>query len=159
MIQPGQKIDTSFTLEILEDGTTKTVAFSELLDKPVIVSVYFKNNTSGCDLQNKSLSEKVSDIAEKGYKLIALSKDSCGSHKKYAEKFGINYILASDPDHHFAKAADSMVEKKMYGKVYLSPSRSAYVIDTDGTVKAVIESIDTANHAEELLETIKQIES
>ncbi len=159
MIKPGIKIDTSFTLEIPDGQDGKKIIFSELLDQPVIVSVYMKNNTGGCDRQNKSLAEKAEEIAKKGYKLVAISKDSCRSHKNYAEKLGIGYILASDPDHNFARATDSLVEKKMYGKTFSGPSRSAYFIDTDGTVKAVIEKVDTARHAEELLEKIKELNS
>jgi peroxiredoxin Q/BCP len=94
---------------------------------------------------------------EKGYNLIALSKDTCGSHKNYAEKIGINYILASDPDFNFAKATDSVVEKKMYGKTFNAPSRSAFVIDTDGTVLATIKKINTKAHAQELKELIESL--
>jgi thioredoxin-dependent peroxiredoxin len=159
MIKAGEKLDTSFTLDILENGEIKRVRFSELLDRPVIVSVYMRNNTSGCDRQNRSLADKASEIMNEGYKLIALSKDTCGSHKKYAGKFGIDYILASDPDHLFAKATGSLKEKKMYGKTFWGPGRSAYFVDTDGTVQAVIEKIDTERHADELLDIIRQLKS
>ena len=157
MIDISSKIDTDFTLDIVEDGKEKTVTFSELLDQPTIVSVYMRNNTSGCDKQNKSLAEDASWFDEHGYNLIAISKDSCGSHKNYAEKLGINYILASDPDYKFAKATDSIAEKQMFGNKYEAPSRSAYVIDTDGTVKAIIEKINTKDHASELKEMIKNL--
>lgn len=159
MIQPGDKIDTTFSLEVVEGGEEKTITFAELLDRPVIVSVYMKNNTGGCDKQNKSLAEGMDQILAKGFKIVAISKDSCGSHKKYAEKLGIGYILASDPEHRFARATDSLVEKKMYGKVFTGPSRSAYFIDTDGTVKAVIEKVNTADHAAELLEKIQELQT
>jgi peroxiredoxin Q/BCP len=50
-----------------------------------------------------------------------------------------------------------MVEKKMYGKVYEAPSRSAFVIDTDGTILAVIEKVNTKAHAEELKELVESL--
>lgn len=159
MIKTGDKIDTSFTLEVLEGQESRQVPFSKLLESPVIVSVYMKNNTGGCDKQNRSLADKAGEIDGKGYKLIAISKDNCNSHKKYAEKLGISYILASDPENNFAKATDSIVEKKMYGKVFSGPSRSAFFIDTDGTVQAVIEKVDTANHAGQILNKIKELAS
>ena len=155
MIEKGKKIDTGFSLKVVENGEEKEVVFSELLSRPAIVSVYMRNNTSGCDRQNKSLAEHASWFDEKGYNLIALSKDTCGSHKNYAEKLGINYVLASDPDFEFSKATDSIVEKKMYGKTFDAPSRSAFVIDTDGTVLAIIEKVDTKAHAEELKELVE----
>ncbi len=157
MIETGKKIDTNFTLQIVENGEEKEVPFSDLLTRPTIVSVYMRNNTSGCDRQNQSLAEHQNWFDEKGYNLIALSKDTCGSHKNYAEKFDINYILASDPDFKFAKTTDSVVEKKMYGKTFDAPSRSAFVIDTDGTVLSVIKKINTKDHAGELKDLVEDL--
>lgn len=157
MIEEGSKINTDFTLDIVEDGEEKTVSFSDLLDRPTIVSVYMRNNTSGCDKQNKSLAEESDWFDEKGYNLVAISKDSCGSHKNYAEKLDINYILASDPDYKFAEATDSIVEKNMFGNKYEAPTRSAYVIDTDGTVKEIIKKVNTKDHASELKELISNL--
>jgi len=157
MIETGKKIDTDFTLDVVKNGEEETVAFSDLLDRPTIVSVYMRNNTSGCDKQNKSLAKHADWFDKKGYNLVAVSKDTCGSHKNYAEKLDINYILASDPDYKFANATDSVVEKKMYGNTYEAPSRSAYVIDTDGTVLGIIEKVNTKDHAQELKELIENL--
>lgn len=158
MIEEGSKIDTRFTLDIVKDGKEHTVEFSELLDRPTIVSVYMRNNTSGCDKQNKSLAEGASWFGEQGYNLVAISKDSCGSHKNYAEKLGINYILASDPEYKFAEATDSIVEKNMFGNKYKAPARSAYLIDTDGTVKSIIKKVNTKDHAAELKDMIRNLQ-
>lgn len=159
MITTGSKIDTNFNLDIVRNGEIQNVAFSSLLDKPLIVSVYMKNNTGSCDNQNASLAPHADAIQSKGYNLMALSKDGCKSHAKYAEKLGITYILASDPDNLVPAATDSIVEKSMYGKKYMGPSRSAFVIGTDGTVLATIESVDTKNHGEEILNLISTINS
>jgi len=157
MVKVGDKLDTSFELKVVRNGNEETVSFSDLLDKPTIVSVYMKNNTPGCDRQNDSLAEHAAAFNEKGYNIVAISKDGCKSHQKYAEKKNISYVLASDPDHLFSKAADAMVEKKMYGKVYEGPARAAYILGTDGTVKAVIEKINTKDHATELFDLIDSI--
>lgn len=155
MIQVGQKMNTDFELKVVQNGEEKTVKFSELLNRPTMVSVYMKNNTGSCDKQNESLASDQKSFEQKGVNLIAISKDTCGSHKKYAEKQGITYILASDPNLDFSKATDSIVEKSMYGKTYEGPSRSAFYIDTDGTILGIIEKVDPKNHAAELLELIK----
>ncbi len=157
MVAVGDKIDTDFSLKVVQDGEEKEVPFKELLTRPAIVSVYMRNNTGGCDKQNRSLSEHTAWFDEKGYNIIALSKDTCGSHKNYAEKLDISYTLASDPDYKFAAATDSVVEKKMYGKTFDAPTRSAYVIDTDGTVLGIIEKVNTKAHAEELKELVESI--
>lgn len=157
MIEKGEQIDTDFTLDIVKDGEEQTIPFGDLLERPTIVSVYMRNNTSGCDKQNKSLAEHADWFDEQGYNVVAVSKDSCGSHKNYAEKLDIDYILASDPDYKFAEATDSIVEKQMFGNKYEAPTRSAYVIDTDGTVMGIIKKINTKDHAAELKELIRNL--
>lgn len=157
MIDTGTKISTAFSLDIVKDGEKQTVEFGELLDRPTIVSVYMKNNTSRCDRQTASLAQEAEWFDEQGYNLVAISKDGCRSHKSYATKQGIGYILASDPDYKFAEATDSIVEKKMFGNTFEGPSRSAYVLDTDGTVLGIIEKVNTKDHAAELKELIRNL--
>lgn len=150
MIQPGQKLKTGFTLKIVRDGAAAEVAFQDLLTRPTIVSVYMRNNTGSCDKQNDSLAAHVSEFDRRGYNLVAVSRDTCDSHLKYAAKKKIAYTLASDPEDEFAKAAGSIVEKSMYGRTFFGPARAAYVIDTDGTVLAVVDKVDTKDHAAQL---------
>ena len=157
MIQPGSKLDTKFMLDVVEQGEPRTVEFGELLDQPTIVSVYMRNNTSSCDRQVGSLVDEADWFAEKGYRIIALSKDTTGSHRRYAQKLGVPYTLASDPENRFAEAADAMVEKKMYGKTFEAPSRSAFVIDTDGTILGVVEKVDTKDHAGQVRELVETL--
>ena len=150
MITTGQKLKTAFKLKIVRDGRETEVAFKDLLTQPTIVSVYMKNNTGSCDKQNESLAAHAGEFSKRGYNLVAISRDTCGSHLKYALKKGISYTLASDPDDLFAKAADAIVEKSMYGKTYEGPARAAFVIGTDGKVWAVVEKVDTRDHAAQL---------
>lgn len=156
MIQPGTKIDTTIELQVVSGGEERTVTLGELLERPTIVSVYMKNNTSSCDRQNLSLGENAAWFEQRGIQLVGLSKDTCGSHKRYADKHGLSYILASDPASRFAEATDSVVEKSMYGKTYLAPSRSAFYLDTDGTVLDVVEKVDPKNHAAQLMALVEK---
>ena len=151
MIGIGEQLDTSFALSVVEDGQERSVTFGDLLTRPTIVSIYMKNKTGSCDKQNASLAEAAGEIDRRGFNLIALSKDTCRSHTNYATKMGITYMLASDPDNRFAHAAGAMVEKKMRGKTYMGPARAAFLIDPDGTVRAVIEKVTPKSHGEELL--------
>lgn len=150
MISPGQKLKTDFRLKIVQNGTSREVMFSELLTRRTIVSVYMKNNTGSCDKQNDSLVAHAAEFAGAGYNLIALSRDTCGSHLNYAAKKGIGYTLASDPGDLFAKAADSVVEKSMYGRTFQGPARAAFVLEKDGTVLALVAKVDPADHAAQI---------
>lgn len=157
MIVKGQKMRTDFELKVVRHGVDKLIKFNELLDRRTVVSVYMKNNTPSCDRQNDALATHAEEIAAMDYNLVALSRDTCGSHRKYAVKKGITYTLASDPDDVFAKAVGSVIEKSMYGRTFFGPARAAYVIDVDGTVLAVIEKVDTADHAAQLLTVLRSL--
>lgn len=150
MITPGKKLKTNFKLKVVAQGVESEVAFKDLLKRRTIVSVYMKNNTGSCDKQNDSLAAHAAEFTKAGYDLIAISRDTPGSHLKYAVKKKITYTLASDPSDLFAQAADAVVEKSMYGKKYFGPARAAFVLAPDGTVLAVAEKVDTADHAAQL---------
>lgn len=129
----------------------------DLVTRPTIVSVYMRNNTGGCDKQNESLAKHAAEFAKAGYNLVAVSRDAAGSHLKYAAKKGITYALVSDPDDLFAQATDSIIEKSMYGRKFTGPARAAYVLDRAGTVLAVAEKVDTADHAAQLRGLIAEL--
>jgi peroxiredoxin Q/BCP len=152
------KIDTTFKLKVVApDGEMREVAFAELLTRRTIVSVYMKNKTPSCDRQNDSLVAHAAELDRAGFNLIALSRDTCGSHARYAAAKKIPYLLASDPDDRFARAVDAIVEKSMYGRTFFGPARSAFVIDCDGTLLAVVEKVDLANHADQLRQVVKSV--
>jgi peroxiredoxin Q/BCP len=150
MIQPGTKFPTKLKVKAVQGGKETEVTLGQLLRRRTIVSVYMKNNTGSCDKQNASLADAAAEFDKLGYDIIAVSRDGCASHAKYAAKMGISYTLVSDPEDTVSKAADAIVEKSMYGKKYFGPARAAYVLDRDGTVLAVIEKVDSAKHAEQL---------
>ena len=157
MMPVGARLDLSFKLKVVRDGRTEEVHFSDLLTRPTIVSVYMRNNTPGCDRQNESLTV-FADRAEKAHcNLVALSRDGCRSHERYARDRGIRYLLASDPNDHFARAADAIVQKSMYGRTFEGPSRSAFLLNQDGVLLGVIAKVDPARHAEQLNDLLNSL--
>ena len=153
MKQVGERLDLSFEIKVLRPGAAgpESVRFDALMSGPTVVSVYMRNNTGGCDKQNTALVAAVGAIRERGYALVALSRDTCGSHARYAARQGIDYPLVSDPEDRFGRAADAIVEKQMYGRTFAGPQRSAWVLAADGRVLAVIPKVDPARHGQQVL--------
>ena len=157
MIAPGQKLATDFRLKVVRGGAISEVTFADLLTRRTIVSVYMKNKTPSCDRQTASLAEHAAEFDRAGYNLVALSRDTPGSHVRYAAAHAIAFTLASDPDDRFARAAASLVEKSMYGRTFIGPQRAALVLERDGTVLAVVEKVDPADHAAQLRALLKTL--
>jgi peroxiredoxin Q/BCP len=157
MIAPGTKVNLEFPVKAVIGGQPTESTFARLLTRRTIVSVYMKNNTPSCDRQNESLTGQAGEFARAGYDLIAVSRDSCGSHTRYAAAKAIPYVLVSDPEDRFAQATDSIVQKSMYGRTFKGPVRAAYVLEVDGTLLAVIPKVDSANHGDQLRTLIKSL--
>ena len=116
MISLGKKPKLSFKVDALVDGKVQNLPFSDLIDGPTIVSVYMRNNTSACDKQAAELGKSEKVLGKQGFKIVALSRDTCASHLKYAAKHGFKFALVSDPDDLFAQAVDRSSRNRCTGR-------------------------------------------
>lgn len=157
MLSPGKKPKLDFEVDALVGGKTVRTRFSDLLGGPAVVSVWMRNNTSACDRQSAELGKAEKAVLRAGHRLIGVSRDTCGSHAKYAAKHGFRYTLVADPDDLFSKAMGAMVEKSMYGRKYTGPARAAYLLDGDGRLRAVIPKVDAAGHARQVLDALASL--
>jgi len=156
MKQAGDTLELDFEVKVVRGAGAdpEVVNFGDLITKPTVVSVYLRNNTGSCDKQNDALVMQGAAIKAKGWQVIALSRDTVGSHGTYAAKKSIGYTLVSDPKDLFAQAAEAVVEKKMYGKTYEGPLRSAWLLQPGGRVEAVIAKVDAKAHGDQVLAAI-----
>ncbi len=58
----------------------------------------------------------------------------------------------SDATHGFSQALGAIVLKKLYGREYFGPSRSAYALDASGRLLGLVERVEAGRHGEQLLE-------
>ena len=147
MIEVGMKAH-DFTLK---DKNGNDVSLSDFLGKKVVLYFYPKDNTSGCTRQACAFAQKNSDIEAKNAIVIGISKDSSASHLKFADKYGLPFILLSDPELEAIKAYGVWQEKKLYGKVSMGVVRSTFIIDERGDVIAVMPKAKPDTNADEVL--------
>ncbi|MSS99312.1 MAG: peroxiredoxin [Opitutia bacterium] len=157
MLSLGKKAKLSFKVDALVDGKAVTGPFADLLVGPTIVSVYMRNNTSACDKQAAEMDKNEKAIVRQGFRLVAVSRDTCASHAKYAAKHGYGFTLVADPEDLFSQAMDAIVEKSMYGKKYLGPLRAAYLFDATGKLIGLVPKVDAAAHGQQLLDAITAV--
>ena len=90
-------------------------------------------------------------------RIAGASPDSVESHRKFAVKLGISFPLLSDPEHEFIEACGFWKQKKMYGKEYMGVERSTLLINPDRIVVRLFSKVKVAGHAEEVLQTLKEV--
>jgi peroxiredoxin Q/BCP len=135
----------------LPDGNGGTVSLKELKGKTVILYFYPKDNTSGCTKEACEFRDSLPVISKKGGVVVGVSTDSVSSHKKFADKFGLPFPLASDEKKELVKKYGVWKEKSMYGRKYMGVERTTFVIDGRGIITHIFPKVKVAGHVEELL--------
>ena len=110
MIEIGNKAP-EFTL-MGDDG--KEYSLSSFRGQKVLLYFYPKDNTPGCTKEACSLRDWKEEITKRGTVIIGVSRDGDKSHLKFREKYGLNFILLSDPEKTVHEAYGTWGEKKLF---------------------------------------------
>ena len=127
------------------------IRLSDFQGKKVILYFYPKDNTPGCTRQACAFAAAYEDFKTLDAVVIGVSKDSEASHRRFAEKNGLPFILLSDPELKAIQAYDVWKEKKQYGKVSMGVVRTTYVIDEAGCIEKVMPKVKPDTNAAEIL--------
>jgi thioredoxin-dependent peroxiredoxin len=144
MIQEGEKAPT-FTLPS-DDGSQ--VSLEALRGQSVVLYFYPKDDTSGCTTEACEFRDTLPRIAEGGAVVLGVSPDPVASHRKFKEKYDLNFPLLADEDHAVAEAYGAWKEKSMYGRKYWGVERSTFLIGPDGVIRKVWRRVKPKGHAE-----------
>lgn len=132
-----------------KDGTP--VSLSEFRGKKVILYFYPKDNTPGCTRQACAFAAAYAQLKALNAVVVGVSKDSTASHVKFAEKYGLPFVLLSDPDRLAIEAYGVWQEKKLYGKVNFGVVRTTFVIDERGVIEKVMPKVKPDTNAAEIV--------
>ena len=113
----------------LPDADNNMVSLRDFRGKKAVLYFYPKDNTPGCTRQACAFAENFAEFRERDIAVIGISKDSVESHRKFAEKYNLPFILLSDPTLEVLKAYGVWQEKKLYGKVSMGVVRTTFIID------------------------------
>lgn len=139
----------------LPDSDGNPVSLADFAGKRVVLYFYPRDNTSGCTRQACAFAGAFEEFRQIDAVVIGISKDSMASHKRFAEKHGLPFILLSDPELTAIQAYGVWQEKKLYGKVSMGVVRSTFVIDGNGVIEEVMPKVKPDTNAAEVLAYLK----
>lgn len=145
-LQEGMKAP-DFSLPTSGDGT---ISLKSLRGKKVILYFYPKDDTSGCTKEACAFRDAYDSFTEKGTVIVGVSADPVASHQRFAQKYSLPFILASDEDKKVLKAYGVWKKKSMYGKTYLGIERSTFVIDEKGVIRKIFRKVKVEGHLAEV---------
>jgi len=119
--------------------------------QPLVVYFYPKDDTPGCTAQACSFRDNYQEFKDLGAEVIGISSDTVTSHLKFKSKFNLPFILLSDNDKKL---------RKLFGvqnSLFIIPGRETFVIDKQGVVIMVFNSMSSEIHITKALKVLKKL--
>ena len=127
----------------VKDTNGNQVALSDFKGKTVVLYFYPKDDTPGCTKQACSFRDATEEYKAKNIVVLGVSVDDEASHVAFTQKYGLTFPLLADTDKTLVKAYD--VDNGAYAK------RVTYIIDGEGKIIHVDDSVNTVTHASDVL--------
>ncbi len=138
----------------LPDQSGKIHSLSDYKGRWLVIYFYPKDDTPGCTKEACSFRDFAGDLASLGVSVLGISKDTVSSHKKFAEKYSLGFPLLSDPDTTVIQAYGAWGKKTFMGRSFLGTKRMTYIVNPEGTIVKIYDTVKPDKHAEEVLKDI-----
>ena len=137
----------------LPDQSGAPVRLGDLVGrKTVVLYFYPKDDTPGCTIEARAFRDSYEEFSAQGAQVVGVSSDSVRSHRRFAQRHDLPFLLLSD--------ADGAV-RRLYGvekTLGLLPGRVTYVIDQTGVVRHVYSSqLRATRHPREALTVLSAL--
>lgn len=132
-----------------QNGTIRRLL--DFRGQKVVLYFYPKDMTAGCTKQACGFGSLYPQFRERGAVILGISKDTVASHKKFAEKYNLPFLLLSDPERTVIEAYGVWQEKKLYGRTTMGVVRTTYLIDEAGIIQKAMGKVKAADNPGEML--------
>jgi peroxiredoxin Q/BCP len=142
MPQQGQQLpDVEFVTEDEE-----RLPAAGLGGQKTVLYFYPKDDTSGCTKEACAFRDRMADYEQAGIKVYGVSLDSTESHRRFREKYNLNFPLLTDEG---GRAAAALGVLRENGE---RANRVTFLLDPDAKVAKVYPEVSPETHADEILE-------
>jgi peroxiredoxin Q/BCP len=133
------------------DAEGNAIKLSDLRGRKVVLYFYPKDDTPGCTKEACSFRDSFAEFERRGIKVLGVSTDDERSHRKFAEKYSLPFTLLADTAHHVADLYGVYGEKQFMGRKYMGVARKTFLIDEEGRLRKVFDTVKVDEHADEVL--------
>lgn len=141
---------------IADDGGAR-VSLSDFRGQTVVLYFYPKDDTPGCTSEACGFRDSIKAFETIGARVLGLSKDGIEKHRKFKEKYDLNFPLLSDEDGAVCEAYGTWVEKSMYGRKYMGIDRATFLIDEAGVIRKIWRKVKVTGHVDAVRKEIEQM--
>jgi peroxiredoxin Q/BCP len=127
------------------------IGTGELTGKKTVLYFYPKDDTPGCTKEACAFRDRMDEYAKAGIQVYGVSLDSPGSHRKFREKYSLNFPLLTDEGGRASEALGVLREDRKRTK------RVTFLLDPEGRISRIYPEVTPDSHAEEILEDAASI--
>jgi thioredoxin-dependent peroxiredoxin len=138
-----------------EDGTMHSL--SQYRGKWLILYFYPKDDTPGCTKEACFFRDQYDDLRKMGTEVVGISKDPVRQHRKFKDKYGLNFTLLSDESRETIKAYGAWGQKKFMGRIFDGTLRNTYLIDPSGEIRKSYEKMNPADNAGGIMKDLVEL--
>ncbi len=132
------------------DGNKYTL--SQFKSRTVVIYFYPKDDTPGCTMEACGFRDTIPAITKKKAVVLGISNDNYTSHKKFSDKYSLNFPLLCDTDRSVSKAYGVWQNKGIFGWGIV---RTTFVIDPAGKIRKVFQQVNPTGHAKQVIKALK----
>ena len=144
----------------LPDQNGNVKSLKDFSGKWVVLYFYPKDDTPGCTAEACGFRDTRESIAALGNaEVIGVSKDPVKSHRKFADKYNLNFTILSDESHEVIEAYGAWQEKSMFGKKYMGIQRMTVIIDPNGVIVKEYPKVNPVKHAAEIIRDLRALQT
>jgi len=125
--------------------------------KNIVLYFYPKDDTPGCTIEANDFTKLATEFAEFNTIVIGVSKDDCGSHQAFIDKFGLKVDLLADTSGEVCDAFGVWQLKEKNGVSKMGIVRSTFIINKQGTLTYVEYGVSPDGHAAAMLEKVNAL--
>lgn len=141
----------------LPDQNGRIHSLNDYAGKLVLIYFYPKDDTPGCTKEACGFRDIIGDFKKMNTVVLGISKDSVASHKKFTDKYHLNFSVLSDEDKTTLKDYHAWGKKKFLGKTFEGTLRISYLINQKGKIIKSYPNVNPISHPAQIISDIKKL--
>jgi peroxiredoxin Q/BCP len=128
---------------VTEDG--ERLSSGDLGGEKTVLYFYPKDDTPGCTKEACAFRDRMGDYERANIRVYGVSLDSPESHRRFREKYNLNFPLLTDEG---GRAAEALGVLREGGE---KANRVTFLLDPGGRIARVYPEVSPETHADEIL--------
>ncbi len=142
----------------LPDSDGSIVSLNELVSRANLVLYFYpKDLTPGCTTEACTFRDTLGRLKALGTQVVGISADPSESHRKFADKHGLDFPLLSDAANRVTRRYGVYKKKSLYGREFMGIERTTFLIDRKGVIRKVFAKVRVDGHVDAVIEALEAI--